>query len=266
VKPVRVGVVIPVFNERELLERAVARLVAAPLPGASREVFLVDDGSSDGTREVVALLGARPGVVALMHDRNRGKGAAVRKGMDAAFDAGVDAALIHDGDLEYDPADHARLVAPILGGTADAVIGARFLDRDSRARSFVHRASNHVLTLASNQLTGLELTDMECCLKAFSREVLARLKIEEDRFGVEPEIVAKLARMTLEGGRPARVAEVAVTYAGRTRAEGKKIGWRDGVAALWCIAKYSLREEYSPQRHRGTEKRGADQDGAFGSA
>ncbi len=253
-EPVRVGIVIPVFNEREYLARAVARLERTPLPGAERTVFLIDDGSTDGTREVVRTLGAAPSIVAMFHERNRGKGAAVRTGLDAAFAAGCDIALIHDADLEYDPADHAPLIRPIVSGEADAVIGARFLDGDSRARSALHRFSNHVLTAASNGLTGLNLTDMECCLKAFSRDVLARLTIEEDRFGVEPEIVARLARMTMDGGRSARVVEVPVTYAGRSKAEGKKIGWRDGIAALWCIARYSLRQEHSPRRLTGTEK------------
>jgi len=250
---VHVGVVIPVYNERELLRRAVVRVLEAPSPGDRRSLFLVDDGSTDGSRDVVRRLGDEGLADAVFHDRNRGKGAAVRTGLRAAFDAGCDVALIHDADLEYDPADHVPLVEPIVAGRADAVIGARFLDRESRARSVLHRLSNHVLTLASNELTGLGLTDMECCLKAFSRGVLERLTIEEDRFGVEPEIVARLARMTMGDGRPTRVVEVPVTYAGRTKAEGKKIGWRDGFAALWCIARYSLGEDGSPQRHRDTE-------------
>ncbi len=236
------AVVIPVYNERELLPLAIERLDATTPPGVERTLILVDDGSSDGTGELVRAMSSRPNTLTLLHERNRGKGAAVRTGLAAARDAGADIAIIHDGDLEYDPADHARVIAPIVRGEADAVIGARFLYANSLARSPLHRVANHALTLASNQLTGLSLSDMECCLKAFSREVLARLTIEEDRFGLEPEIVAKLARMKLDGGRPVRTAEVPVTYAGRGYAEGKKIGWRDGFAALWCIAKYSLRE------------------------
>ena len=239
---VQLGVIIPVFNERRLLPLAVERLDATPLPrGVARTLFVVDDGSTDGTSDVVRGLGDRVDTVALVHDRNRGKGAAVRTGLAAALDAGMDLVLIHDGDLEYDPADHARVIAPIVRGEADAVIGARFLYANSMARSAVHWVANRVLTLVSNELTGLELADMECCLKAFSRAVAERLTIEESRFGLEPEIVAKLARMRLAGGRAVRVGEVPVTYAGRGYAQGKKIGWTDGVAAVWCIAKYSLR-------------------------
>lgn len=235
------AVVVPVYNERAYLPLALERLDATAPPGLSRTIFVVDDGSTDGTREFVRALGAGRGTVPMLHDRNRGKGAAVRTGLGAARASGADVAIIHDGDLEYDPADHARVIAPILAGRADAVIGARFLYTNSRARSAAHRAANRALTLVSNELTGLELADMECCLKAFSREVIERLTIEEDRFGLEPEIVAKLARMRLADGRPVRVGEVPVTYAGRGYAQGKKIGWKDGVAAVWCIAKYSLR-------------------------
>jgi len=240
---VRLAVIIPVYNERELLPLALARLDATRQAGVSRTLIVIDDGSTDGTRELVRSLDDRKDTIAILHDRNRGKGAAVRSGIAAAVASDADLALIHDGDLEYDPADHARLITPLLRGDADAAIGARFLYDNSRARSFAHRAANRLLTLASNQLSGLDLADMECCLKAFSRQVLQHLTIQEDRFGLEPEIVAKLARMTLHGGRPVRVAQVPVSYAGRGYAQGKKIGWRDGVAALWCIAKYSLGDD-----------------------
>lgn len=240
------AVVIPVFNEARLLRPCLDRLAATPPPGAcKRLVVLVDDGSTDGSRDQVAAFSSHPSYIVELHERNRGKGASVRTGIARALAAGADLVLIHDADLEYDPADHAAACDPILRGQADVVIGTRFAADRPRPTSRVHRAINGLLTHLSNAITGLNVTDMECCTKVFTKEVLRRLTIEEDRFGLEPEIVAKIARLGLptpEGGsRPVRVAEVPVTYAGRSHAEGKKIGWKDGVSALRCILRYGLR-------------------------
>ncbi|MCB9845906.1 MAG: glycosyltransferase family 2 protein [Phycisphaeraceae bacterium] len=246
----RLGVIIPAYNEAPLLPRAIERLDAMPPPAAEsgepiqRVIILVDDGSNDGTAELVRALGQRADIEARLHQRNRGKGAAIRTGLDVALELGVDIALIHDADLEYDPADHAAALAPILAGQADAVIGSRFIGQSHRVLYYWHSLANRVITLCSNLLTNLNLTDIECCTKAFSRPVLERLRLRENRFGVEPELIARLAKMRLAqpGGRPRRlrIFEVGVRYAGRTYAEGKKIDWRDGVRALWCIFRYNL--------------------------
>lgn len=244
---------IPVYNERALVEACVRRVLGTPRPidpatGApiERTVLLVDDGSTDGSATVVRELAREPGVEALLHERNLGKGAAVRTGIAHATREGpsrADVILIHDADLEYDPADHAAMVAPILDGRADAVIGSRFLGSTHRVLYFWHSIANRFITLCSNMLSNLNLTDIECCLKAMRADVAARLGLREPRFGIEPEIVAKLAAMRLDEGaspRALRIYEVAVSYAGRTYAEGKKIGWKDGFAALACIVKYSF--------------------------
>lgn len=256
---VHLGVIIPVFNEQRLLRKAVERLRAAPpVPDGAggfmrRTAFIVDDGSTDGTREMVRESAEwsddRLGVHPVLHERNRGKGAAVRTALGAAIESGCDLFIIHDADLEYDPADHGRVLAPIVDGRADAVIGSRFLGDTHRVLYFWHSVANRAITLASNVLTNLNLTDIECCLKAFSRPVAQQLRLVEDWFGIEPELIAKLARAKVPGQgsgeagaapAQARIYEVAVSYAGRTYAEGKKIRWRDGVAALRCIVVYNL--------------------------
>ncbi len=242
----------PVYNEARLLMRVFERVWDARLPDhCDRRIILVDDGSTDGTTDVLRQLAARnlPGVVVLYHVHNAGKGAALRTGIETAIrPEGVkppaDVVLIHDADLEYDPADHAALVAPIMEGKADAVIGSRYTAAVRHAQPLWHTSANRFLTRLSNLLSNLDLTDMECGLKAFTRAVAERLALQEQRFGVEPEIVAKVARMRLPAAdnatRKARIFQVGVSYAGRDYSEGKKIGFKDGLAAIWCIVKYNV--------------------------
>jgi glycosyltransferase involved in cell wall biosynthesis len=226
----RLSVVIPCYNEVDTLERLL-RAVRAAAP-ADKEIVLVDDFSTDGTRELIReRLGALASKV-IYHERNQGKGAALRSGFAAATG---DVVLVQDADLEYDPNEYPKLLQPFLEKDADVVYGSRFIGGEShRVLYFWHALGNRLLTLLSNMFTNLNLTDMEVCYKAFRREVLQRIQIEEERFGFEPEITAKVARLRC------RIYEVGVSYAGRTYEEGKKIGWRDGVRALWCILKYNL--------------------------
>jgi len=225
------SIVIPVYNEAGTWRRLLDRAEAVEIPLA-RQLVIVDDGSTDGTRDQLRRLQAdRPDVTVVFHDRNRGKGAALRTGFEHALGEVV---IVQDADLEYDPRDYPRLLAPILAGEADVVYGSRFARRHRRQRSW-HAAGNKLLTLLSNLATGGRLTDMETCYKLLPAEVLRRVTLEQNRFGFEPEITAKIAALGV------RVREVPIRYAGRTYAEGKKIGWRDGVEALYCIAKYALR-------------------------
>jgi glycosyltransferase involved in cell wall biosynthesis len=224
------SVVIPCFNERDTIERIVDAVLAAPV--RDLEVIVVDDGSGDGTREVLRDK-VEPRVARVIyHPRNRGKGAALRTGFAAATG---DLVLVQDADLEYDPKDYPRLIEPILSGKADVVFGSRFSGGASvRVLYFWHYVGNRLLTTLSNMLANVNLSDMEVCYKVFRREVLQRITIEEERFGFEPEITAKVAKLGC------RIYEVGISYAGRTYREGKKIGWRDGLRAIWCILKYNL--------------------------
>ena len=212
------SVVVPCFNERATVLEVVDKVLASPWVA---EVVLVDDGSTDGTHQLLATLDD-PRLRILLHERNAGKGAALRTGFAAAT---ADYVIVQDADLEYDPAEYATMLEPLESGDADVVFGSRFLSgRPHRVLYFWHSLGNRMLTLLSNMFTDLNLTDMETCYKAFRRDVIQGLDLEEDRFGIEPEITAKVAR-----GRW-RIYEVGVAYAGRTYAEGKKIGWRDGFA------------------------------------
>ncbi len=225
----KLSVVIPCYNEKETIGPLIEAVLKSP--AEIGEVLVVDDGSGDGTREVLREYN-RPPVRILLHDKNKGKGAALRAGFK---EAAGDIILIQDADLEYDPREYPRLIEPIAKGKADVVIGSRFIGAEPhRVVYFWHMAGNRFLTLFSNMFTNLNLTDMESCYKAFRRDIIQAIQIEEDRFGFEPEIVAKVAKLKC------RIYEVGVSYYGRTYQEGKKIGWKDGCRALWCILKYNL--------------------------
>jgi glycosyltransferase involved in cell wall biosynthesis len=221
------SVVMPCFNEADTVRDVVKEVLASELVG---ELVIVDDGSTDATPDVLAELDDHR-VRVLVHGDNRGKGAALRTGFAAA---GLSYVIVQDADLEYDPAEYRKLLQPALDGRADVVFGSRFIGgSEHRVLYFWHSVGNRFLTLLSNMATNLNLTDMETCYKLFRRDVLERIVIEEDRFGVEPELTAKVARLGC------RVYEVGISYHGRTYVEGKKIGWRDGIRAALCIARYS---------------------------
>jgi glycosyltransferase involved in cell wall biosynthesis len=227
---VKLSVIIPCYNEVATIERILAAVRASP--HADKEIIVVDDGSTDGTRE--RLSGELRPLMdqVILHERNQGKGAALRTGIRAATG---DIVIIQDADLEYDPNEFPKLVAPIAEGRADVVFGSRFMGAaPHRVLYFWHRVGNGVLTLLSNMFTNLNLTDMETCYKAFRREIIQSIVIEEDRFGFEPEITAKVAKLHC------RIFEVGISYYGRTYAEGKKIGYKDGLRALYCIVKYNV--------------------------
>jgi glycosyltransferase involved in cell wall biosynthesis len=229
----KLSIIIPVFNERLLAPQLLARVEEVALPeGVTREVVLIDDCSTDGTREwLKELKDTRPDLTVLLHENNRGKGAALRTGFAAASG---DAVIVQDADLEYDPREYAALLSPMLDGRADVVFGTRFLGHTHRVLYYWHSVGNWLLTTLSNMLSNVNLTDMECCYKLFKADVLRRITLREDRFGFEPEVTAKVARLGV------RIYEVPVSYSGRTYAEGKKINWRDGVSALRCILRYNL--------------------------
>ncbi|HEY2805754.1 MAG TPA: glycosyltransferase family 2 protein [Gemmatimonadales bacterium] len=234
-RPLVVSIVMPAYNERPTIERAIRRCRET---GLQMEIIVVDDCSKDGTAEIIDQLRAE-GVVqcVIRHEHNKGKGAAVRAGMQAATG---DVIVIQDADLEYDPADLPALLDPIRAGRADAVFGSRFQSGPRRVLYFWHSIGNRVLTLLSNMLTDLNLTDMETCYKMIRADLCKRLPLVSDRFGIEVELTARLAQSG------ARIWEVPISYNGRTYAEGKKIDWRDGVAALWHIFRFNLFARRTP--------------------
>ena len=233
----RLTVVMPCFNERATIQEIVKRVLDSH---HTRDLLIVDDGSTDGTRDILERLDDGR-IRVILQPENRGKGAAIRRGFSEATS---DFVIVQDADLEYDPTDYDRMLEPLLSGDADVVYGSRFQSgRPRRVLYFWHSVGNRLLTLLSNMFTDLNLTDMETCFKAFRREVVQSLELVEDRFGIEPEITAKVAAAGW------RVWEVGISYSGRTYAEGKKISWRDGVAAVRCILKYGIQSRSAGPRH-----------------
>jgi glycosyltransferase involved in cell wall biosynthesis len=226
----KLSIVMPVYNEEKTLREIVRRVKATPLP---KEIILVDDCSKDGTRAILAELAEDPEIHVIYKPQNEGKGAALRTGF---LHASGTAVIVQDADLEYDPRDIAAVVRPLALGECDVVYGSRFLQNTSRDSSLVHRFGNWFLTFASNVTTGLKITDMETCYKAFRREVLQGFTIQQNRFGFEPEVTAKIAR------RKHCIQEVPISYQARSYAEGKKIGIKDLFNALWCIVRYGWRD------------------------
>jgi glycosyltransferase involved in cell wall biosynthesis len=232
----KLSVVMPVYNESKTIREIVRRVLAVPL---EKEILIVDDGSTDGTRDILRELDGKDGIRVYLQPVNQGKGAAVSVGF--RYAAG-DVVVVQDADLEYDPMEFLKLLAPIDQGHADAVYGSRFLGGGARrVLYFWHSVGNRFLTLVSNMFTNLNLTDMETCYKMFRREVVQSMTIESRRFGIEPELTAKLAR------RGYRIYEVPISYYGRTYDEGKKIGWKDAISALWTIVRHSFREAEDPR-------------------
>jgi glycosyltransferase involved in cell wall biosynthesis len=226
----KLSIVIPCYNESKTIRLIVERVRAAPVK--EMEIIIVDDCSRDGTRDLLRTEIAPLVHKILYHEVNQGKGAALRTGFAAATG---DAVIVQDADLEYDPQDYPRLLQPIIDGRADVVFGSRFMGADAhRVVYFWHMVGNKFLTLLSNMFTNINLTDMETCYKVFRREVLQKIVIEENRFGFEPEITAKAAKLRVV------IYEVGISYSGRTYEEGKKIGWRDGFRAIYAIVKYNL--------------------------
>jgi len=228
IKNLILSIIIPVYNEKETINDIIDAVVATPY---RKEIIIVDDCSTDGTRNILTKI-KKDGLKVYIHDKNQGKGAALQTGFSHATG---DIILIQDADLEYDPQEYSTLINPILEGKADVVYGSRFAGHGAhRVLYFWHYMGNRFLTFLSNLFTNLNLTDMEACYKAFTREAIAGVKIKEKRFGFEPEITAKMARKKL------RIYEVPISYYGRTYEEGKKVTWKDGLRAMWCIIKYNL--------------------------
>jgi glycosyltransferase involved in cell wall biosynthesis len=223
----KLSVVIPVYNEERTIEEIVRRVQRVPIP---KEIIIVDDCSTDSTRETLKAMKGE-GIKVFFHEKNQGKGAALRTGFEKVTG---DIVIVQDADLEYNPDEYLSLIQPIVDGRADVVYGSRFLGGPHRVLFFWHYVGNRILTLISNMITNINLSDMETCYKVFRAEVLKKVKIESDRFGFEPEITAKIAKLKC------RVYETPISYSGRDYTEGKKITWKDGFSAFWCILKFNL--------------------------
>ncbi len=228
-----ISIIIPCYNEAETIDALLEAVINAPLPN-KKEIIIIDDASTDGTPALLAKFSDKPEIEIFCHDKNKGKGAAIRTGLSQATGEIV---IIQDADLEYDPREYPGLIKPIEDGVADVVYGSRLKGAHAeRILYFWHSIGNKFLTLLSNMMTNLNLTDMETCYKVFRRDIIQDITITEDRFGFEPEVTAKLAAY-----KPRlRIYEVGISYYGRTYEEGKKVDWKDGFAAIWCILKYNL--------------------------
>ncbi len=245
---ITVSVIMPCYNEVSTIDEIIGAVLDSPLE--NKEIIIVDDGSTDGTREVLKSRIESKVAKVVFHERNRGKGAAIRSGIAVASGAVI---IVQDADLEYDPKDYPRLLEPIRQDKAEVVYGSRLAGGDPhRVLYFWHSVGNKLLTLISNMFTNLNLTDMETGYKVFCREILEQITIEEDRFGFEPEITAKIANLRC------RVYEVGISYSGRTYEEGKKIGWKDGLWAIWCIFKYNLIFPHGSRRSTAVRHRGPE--------
>ncbi len=225
------SIVIPVYNERDTVAQVIDKVQHSNTMGLEKEIIVVDDGSTDGTRELLAGMAGQPGLRVFFQERNQGKGAALRRGF---AEVTGELAIVQDADLEYDPSDYPSLLQPILDGKADVVFGSRFLGGPHRVLFFWHYVGNRMLTTLSNVFTNLNLTDMETGYKLFRTPILRRIRLSASRFGFEPEVTAKVAR------QGCRIYETPISYYGRTYGEGKKIGWKDAVQAVYCIVRYAL--------------------------